>query len=192
MTATLAALGRQAGTTRLGLAGLTESDVAELIRLTEGVEASGALVEAVHDETEGNPLFVGEVVRLLAQEGLLEGGREEVKRMGVPGGVREVIGRRLSHLSEKCRQVLTFAAILGREFDLAAVEQVSGVSLHELLEMLDEAMTARVVIEVAWNHRTSALRPRADPRHDLRGAHARTADRPPPLGRRGARGVVRA
>ncbi len=147
LTTTLAALGRQAGTKRLGLAGITESDVAELIRLTEGVEASGALVEAVHDETEGNPLFVGEVVRLLAQEGLLEGGREEVKRMGVPGGVREVIGRRLSHLSEKCRQVLTFAAILGREFDLAAVEQVSGVSLHELLETLDEAMTARVVIE---------------------------------------------
>ena len=85
LTTTLAALGRQAGTKRLGLAGITESDVAELIRLTEGVEASGALVEAVHDETEGNPLFVGEVVRLLAQEGLLEGGREEVKRMGVPG-----------------------------------------------------------------------------------------------------------
>ena len=88
--------------------------------------------------------------------------------------------------------MLTFAAILGREFDLAAVEQVSGVSLHELLETLDEAMTARVVIEAPGT------------RGRLRFAHTlirdtiyeeltpRTADRPPPLGRRGARGVVRA
>jgi DNA-binding SARP family transcriptional activator len=147
LTATLAALGRKAVTTRLALHGLAVTEVRDFIDCTEGVAASKALVEAIHDETEGNPLFVGEVVRLLAQEGLLEGGRDEVERLGVPGGVREVIGRRLSHLSRSCRHVLTLASVLGREFAFAALEQLSGRTLEQLLEDLDEAMSARIVGE---------------------------------------------
>ena len=62
-----------------------------------------SLVAAVSAETEGNPLFVGEVVRLLAAEGLLER-PEDVTSWGltVPQGVREVITRRLSRLDALC------------------------------------------------------------------------------------------
>ena len=57
-----------------------------------------ALVAAIHDETEGNPLFVGEIVRLLAAEGARRGGRRDLR---IPQGVRDVIGRRLAHLSAR-------------------------------------------------------------------------------------------
>ena len=59
----------------------------------------------VHVQTEGNPLFVTEVVRLLAQEGELTPERlsgHEGWSIRIPEGVREVIGRRLERLSARC------------------------------------------------------------------------------------------
>ena len=59
----------------------------------------------VYEHTEGNPLFVGEVIRLQEQEGMLTSERlADVPRweFRVPEGVREVIGRRLGKLSEEC------------------------------------------------------------------------------------------
>ena len=54
---------------RVLLRGLTQEDVGRFIEMTSGNTAPRGLVEAVHTQTEGNPLFVTEVVRLLVQEG---------------------------------------------------------------------------------------------------------------------------
>jgi tetratricopeptide (TPR) repeat protein len=130
------------------LTGLPETDVARFIEADHGVEPSAALAEAIHRETEGNPLFVGEMLRLLAEEGTLE---EAVgpagRRVAIPASVREVIGRRLRRLSDECTRVLTLAAVLGREFDVDALLRVSDLELDRLLDLLDEAITARVVDE---------------------------------------------
>ena len=53
---------------RLSLKGLSHGDVGELIRLLAGVSAAPALVDSVFNHTQGNPLFVTEIVRLLVQE----------------------------------------------------------------------------------------------------------------------------
>ena len=78
------------------------------------------LAEAVHTQTEGNPLFVTEVVRLLVQEGELshESGARDSWTVRIPEGVREVIGRRLNRLSQRCNETLTIASVIGREFEL--------------------------------------------------------------------------
>jgi DNA-binding SARP family transcriptional activator/tetratricopeptide (TPR) repeat protein len=130
------------------LAGLSQADVASFIELSTGVTAPEKLVNALHTETEGNPLFVGEVVRLLASEGELT----EVPKVGwhlrIPPGVHEAIARRLRRLSKECRRLLTLASVLGREFSLEALEKGSGLPEEELLEVLDEAFAARVLAEV--------------------------------------------
>ncbi|NIT97780.1 MAG: hypothetical protein GWN79_21155, partial [Actinobacteria bacterium] len=62
------------------------------------------LAAALHTETEGNPFFVGEVLLHLAESGALvsRDGRwtsdTDLRAVGIPEGVREVVGRRLSHL----------------------------------------------------------------------------------------------
>ncbi|HLA19244.1 MAG TPA: adenylate/guanylate cyclase domain-containing protein, partial [Dehalococcoidia bacterium] len=66
----------------------------------------------------------------------------------IPQGVREVVGRRLNHLSKECNGVLTVASVIGREFGLDALDLVSDVSGDRLLEALEEAMAARVISEV--------------------------------------------
>jgi DNA-binding SARP family transcriptional activator len=148
LATTIAELVRQPLTRRVALAGLSAQNVARLIELTAEVSPTRELVAGIYEETEGNPLFVGEVVRLLAQEGLLTGGREDVERIGVPHGVREVIGRRIRRLSEGCARILTLASVLGREFGLGALESMSALPLDELLKGLDEAMFERLVGEV--------------------------------------------
>lgn len=136
---------------RILLRGLAQEDVGRFIELASGVTPPDGLVEAVHRQTEGNPLFVTEVVRLLVQEGGMAAGADRDQpnwSVRIPEGVREVIGRRLDRLSERCNQTLTTASVIGREFSLEQLEPlIEDASGDRLLEVLEEAMAARVVEE---------------------------------------------
>ena len=108
------------------------------------------LAAALHAETEGNPFFLDETLRHLVEAGGLrvEEGRwvaGDIERVGIPEGVREVIGRRLSRLSDSANQVLAQAAVLGREFEFSALEAMAG---EHTLDGLEEALAARLVEEV--------------------------------------------
>jgi class 3 adenylate cyclase len=146
---TLAELAREQLSQRILLRGLTARDVGRFIELTAGLSPPAALVKALYRETEGNPFFMNEIVRLLVSEGRLER-PDEVKSWSVtiPQSVREVVGRRLDHLSEECNRVLTVASVIGREFGLDVLQRVTDASDDSLLELLEEAIGARVVAEV--------------------------------------------
>ena len=145
LIAALAALVREPQTVQIELAGLNESDVARYIKRSTGIEAVPRLVEAIHAETEGNPLFVAEVVRLLAAEGRFT---EAEAHLRIPPGVRVVIRQRVGRLSERCRSLLAPASVMGREFGLDTLAHLSELSGEALLDVLDEALTERVVADV--------------------------------------------
>ncbi len=132
----------------LPLSGLPEPDITRFIERTTGIAPPASLVSAMFEETEGNPLFVGELVRLLAQEGRLTSVAPGA-RLAIPASVREVIGRRLAHLSEACREVLETSSVIGREFEFGLVARVAERPDQEILERLDEASRARVIGEVS-------------------------------------------
>ena len=69
LSSTLAELAREPSTSRIELDGLGERDVAEYIHSATGTEPAAQLVRAVHAEADGNPLFVGELVHLLEEQG---------------------------------------------------------------------------------------------------------------------------
>ena len=142
-------LGELAGTeqsSRVTLRGLEVEDVARYIEMSSGAAPSHGLAEAVHEQTEGNPFFVSEVVRLLVSEGTLaaddHGGRWE---LAIPQGVREVVGRRLDRLSDDANQVLTIAAAVGRQFRLDALERVNGRPREDIEMALNEAVEAQLL-----------------------------------------------
>jgi DNA-binding SARP family transcriptional activator len=147
LTETLAEVAREPVTRRVSLGGLSEREVAQYVELTASQIASTPLVTAVHQETEGNPLFVGEIVRLLAVEGVGSESTAEA-RLAIPQSIRDVIARRLTHLSHECNRLLVLAAVIGREFALDALARLAGVSEDGLLDVLDEAMAARVLADV--------------------------------------------
>ena len=146
LTALLAEVTRDAAAHRLALAELSEQAVARYIELAASEIATPEIVRALYEETEGNPLFVSEMVRLLALEHPRQDG--STVRIALPPSVREVITRRLAHLSAECNRLLTLASVLGREFTLPVLAQMAGVGEDELLETLDEALVARILSDV--------------------------------------------
>jgi DNA-binding SARP family transcriptional activator len=138
LTSMLTEVAREPGTTRLSLRGLSQQDVAEYVELAAAELASPDLIASLYDETDGNPLFVGETVRLLVVEG----------RIAIPQSVRDVISRRLAHLADECNRVLVLASVLGREFALDALARLSKLGEDDLLDTLDEAIAARVLSDV--------------------------------------------
>ncbi|MDP9244513.1 MAG: AAA family ATPase, partial [Chloroflexota bacterium] len=152
LSQTLAELTREQLFERVLLQGLAESDVERFLAATVGVAPPDELVRAVHGQSEGNPLFVTEIVRLLDQEGKLTIEAITESRdgsIGVPEGVREVIGRRLDRLSPGCNEVLRLASVIGRDFGLDQLAKLpSGLSDEPLLTAVEEALAARVVEEL--------------------------------------------
>ena len=153
----LADLRRVRGATRIALTGLDNDGVTELLTLAGGHEldaselASAALLQR---ETEGNPFFFGEVLRHLIETGALVqiDGRWKVSvaldEVGLPEGVREVVGRRLSELPEATNRMLGAAAVLGREFDVGLLNRVVGEPIGAVLQALEPAEQANLISEV--------------------------------------------
>ncbi len=150
----LADLRREPRVERLLLRGLAPEDVSALVSSRGQQEPPAEFVAALHAETDGNPFFVEEVLRHLVETGALrrEAGRwtsdRPIEELGIPEGVREVVGRRLSRLSEIANQALGVAAVIGREFDAALIEAAGGPSGDALLDALDEAAGVRLIAPV--------------------------------------------
>jgi class 3 adenylate cyclase/tetratricopeptide (TPR) repeat protein len=153
----LAEFRRQPGVDRLDLTGLDPSEVASFMEGAAGHdldEPGLALADAIYSETQGNPFFVGEVLRHFVESGALfqRDGRWTsdltLEEAGIPEGIREVVGRRLSRLSESANSALAVAAVIGATFDLAIIEAAGGPSGDELFDGLDDATRASIVREV--------------------------------------------
>ena len=129
------------------LGGLGQQDVASFVALVAGAEASAELAAEVYRQTDGNPFFVTEMVRLLASQGRLDpaAGSAAVLGGGLPEGVRAVVAERLGRLSGDCRRILEVAAVVGRDFELRVLQPASGLDAERLLVLLEEAEAARVV-----------------------------------------------
>jgi class 3 adenylate cyclase/tetratricopeptide (TPR) repeat protein len=157
LTEFMADLRRFAGVERFSLAGLDQAGVSAFIEAAAGhslSEADEALPAAVWAETEGHPFFVAEVIRHLTETGLVQqrNGRwivtAPVEELGIPDGVREVVGQRVSRLSEEANRALTIGAVTGLEFEPAVVRAAAGLGEDDLIAALEEGVAARLVSEV--------------------------------------------
>jgi DNA-binding NarL/FixJ family response regulator len=147
LSATLGGLLRRHSVHRLMLGRLSPAEVAELVESTPGITRDGRLMQAVLDRAEGNPLFVGELLRLVDAERVDPTATRDVDRI-VPPTIHDVIERRLGKLSEACRQVLTVAAVIGREFDLLTLRAVVAGEDDRTIDALEEAEAVRIVAPV--------------------------------------------
>jgi predicted ATPase/class 3 adenylate cyclase len=147
-------LRREKGFDRVDLEGLAAEEVAEFLERAGGrpLGADGRqLARDVHKETEGNPFFVGQLLRHLVESGsIVERDGEWVRvrgatQAGIPEGIREVIGRRLSALSPATNEVLAVASVIGREFALDVIRAASALEADALLDALEEAEAAHLI-----------------------------------------------
>ncbi|MCW5637929.1 MAG: AAA family ATPase [Rubrivivax sp.] len=159
---TLGELARHGHFERLRLAGLDRRQTGALVAQSGGAGLGAALVDAIHRQTEGNPLFIVETTRLLVHEAAAgpPAAGDGARPLRIPEGVKEVIGRRLNRLSPQANRVLAGAALIGRRFELALLERLLEPPLAAgLSEAVAEALQAHV------------LEP-AEPQGTLQFAHA--------------------
>ena len=152
----LADLRRADGTERISLKGLDLAGVEHLLTVASGhdLDDSGReLAAAIHAETDGNAFFAESMIRHLAETGGVEhrDGRWVVTRpidqLGLPEGIREVVGRRLGRLSDQADEVLHVAAVIGPEFDLEVLGRVAGRTDDEVDAVIAEAAGAGLLEE---------------------------------------------
>jgi DNA-binding SARP family transcriptional activator len=145
----LAELRRERLVTQIEVKGLAEAETAELVRIRVGGGPSRSFCRALHEETEGNPFFIEEIVRHLAEAGVRtdHAGARELQRSGLPQGVKDVIARRLSRLDEQALEWLRVAAVIGRDLDATLLERVVSLNEDEFLNALDAALATGLVVE---------------------------------------------
>jgi tetratricopeptide (TPR) repeat protein/archaellum biogenesis ATPase FlaH len=154
LSAALAELRRVSTYGRVLLRGLNADEVRRMLESITRESVPWGLAEAVHRQTEGNPLFVQEVIRYLVEEGLItrkEGGwrptRDTPLEMSIPEGLRDVIGKRLSLLSPECNQLLSVASVIGREFALETLKAITGINEDVFVNALKEAVRLSILEE---------------------------------------------
>jgi tetratricopeptide (TPR) repeat protein len=144
LTKTLDELIRLRVVERIRLLGLPAAAVAQMIEALSGKEPSRALVDHVYSSTDGNPLFVEEIVQHLEQSGSNIESLEEGE-LALPASLRVVIGRRLGLVSKDTRKILETAATIGRSFTFALLESATGVQVEKLIDCVEEAENAGLI-----------------------------------------------
>ncbi len=134
---------------RIELGGLAAEELRGLVEGVTGSSGRDSFLQALRDETDGNPLFVEEVLRHLAESGRGEEPMTSgaLERIGVPEGVKDVVGRRLARLGEHANHVLAVASVIGRRFGMDVVEPLAGLGEDALIGALDEALAADLIAE---------------------------------------------
>jgi class 3 adenylate cyclase/tetratricopeptide (TPR) repeat protein len=133
---------------------LAREDTRELLRdlAGEGPSLDG-LDEPIHERTQGNPFFIEEIVRELAESGYLEGERgayrlaRPIEDAGVPVTVQAVLSARIDRLSPAAKQLLQVASVVGKEVSGPALGMTAGLDRDRIETVLSELIEGGFLYE---------------------------------------------
>jgi predicted ATPase len=141
---------------------LSQPDVARYLQAALGKEkVPDKVVQSFFQSTNGNPLFIEETLKTLAEEGhVAEWSRASRTRwntvtsftLPLPKTVLSLAERRLQLLSDDDRSILTTAAVLGPEFSFTLLETVTRLDEDTLLDAIDRLLAARLIEELPVRH----------------------------------------
>jgi len=130
---------------------LPQEGVSAMLRGRSGQEPPSRLVETIYHETEGNPFFVEEVFKHLAEEEKLFDAEGQwrtdlrIDELDVPRGVLLVIGHRLARVTQECQRTLTTAAVIGRGVRFKLLNKVIELDEDALLDAIEDAERAQLI-----------------------------------------------
>ena len=146
-------LTRVHGAQTIALAPLGDSDsIALIVELLGSDPSVGELAGIIAERAAGNPFFAEEMVRELAQRGVLAGERGDyvcrvdVAEVSVPATVQATIEARIDRLSTRAKRTLTAASVIGARFDAELLAALGiDAEFDELLdaELIDQVRFTR-------------------------------------------------
>jgi DNA-binding SARP family transcriptional activator len=147
----LAALRRDGQVTEIALGPLDAAETALLAGHLAGGGLNAELAVHLYRETEGNPLFVVEAMRMGVGTAKDTGPQVALHGFGTSPTVQAVISARLAQLSPQARELVGLAAVLGRAFTFEVLGRASGGDEETLVRSLDELWRRRIVREQGVN-----------------------------------------
>jgi len=153
------ALSREGFCTVFSLRPLGEDEVIALIqRMASHATRPVHFGRRIFEVTEGNPYFIEEVLKGLFEQGTLyiKDGQwstdfdnvKDYSLMEVPTSVHGAVETRVRTLTDATRQILTYAAVVGRQFDFDTLLALAGSDEAALLDRVEEAIHAQLIREV--------------------------------------------
>ncbi len=142
--------------TEIELTPLTAAESAALASQVAAQDLDGATLDELYRTSEGNPLFLVEMVRAQTENPLGEWQAVQEGTAASPGNpdlpwlppqAQAIIGRRLAQLSPAARELASLAAVLGRSFVFPVLAQASGLMEDSLVQGLDELWQRRLIRE---------------------------------------------
>ncbi|MCJ7717456.1 MAG: tetratricopeptide repeat protein [Anaerolineales bacterium] len=141
LTSLISDLQRSGKISEIELDPLDQDATTTLASTLWGDQLDDQAAERLFQETEGNPLFVVEVVR----SGFLREGTSPTETAKLPPKVQAVIEARLGALSPETRELTTIAAVVGREFDFDLLIRAVDLNEETVVQGLDELWQRRVI-----------------------------------------------
>lgn len=145
---------REAHADRLDLRSLTEDDVRALVgmRYRLGPAPASLLIRYLQTRAEGNPFFLGELLRALEEAGTLRNTGDgwtlgDLTHAGIPSLLRQVIDGRLTRFEERAQGLLAVAAVIGQEVPFALWATIVKVTEDDLLDVIERAVEAHLLVE---------------------------------------------
>ena len=146
----------------IALRGLSESESAQFVEEITGADRKSKLVAALQSTTDGNPFFLGEMIKLLISEGRTQSWASGPNPgFEISDGVRSVIRRRVQQVSETTRETVALASTIGREFDVSILRELSTLTDEQLHVALNEAVQSGLLGMVRRSVASVSLQPRA-------------------------------
>jgi diguanylate cyclase (GGDEF)-like protein len=113
-------------------------------------EVGRELLAYIYRHTEGNPLSISQLLRLMVEEGSLwhNGTRWEwspPSELQLPSAIGEILARRISRFSPDAQAILGTAAVIGREFDVDVLIEAGGASETEIRAAIDDAVATDIL-----------------------------------------------
>jgi len=156
LIALLADMHREPHVSRVDLSGLSVENVRAFASALAGHELDSgerALADKLHMSTDGNPFFITEIVRALAEAGKIargSGGWRVANSLDastvMPTSISETLDRRVARLGDEVRECLTTASVVGDQFDVGLVATASGLDRGQVDAALKRATTAGLVV----------------------------------------------
>jgi DNA-binding CsgD family transcriptional regulator len=109
-------------------------------------------LDALYELTEGNPFFLEEILKSLILTSTIVSAsqmweRQPLNELLIPRSVQDAVQLRLEQVSPAARQVVTLAAVAGRRFDFAFLQQITQHEEQELLRLMKQLIAAQLVVE---------------------------------------------
>jgi DNA-binding CsgD family transcriptional regulator len=131
----LAEVQRQRGCEYLSLGSLSRREAGELLEQAAGRPLEAPLVDAMYEDSGGNPFFLGELGRHLYRDG----------GQALPASIRGAVGLRLAGLSAQTQHVLQLASVFTAGFAFAELQALSQLEEGALLDCLEQALAEELV-----------------------------------------------